>query len=120
LWACLAPGDPGLAIRLAREDACADHCADGVDACLFLTAIQSAAFFERDFDRLFSIGMEAIAGNARMARAFEDTVRWWRSAQDWRAVREMILTHYPSPNWTDVTINLCFILLAWLAGASDF
>ena len=30
LWACLAPVDPELAVRLAREDACTDHCADGL------------------------------------------------------------------------------------------
>ena len=44
LWAALAPNQPELAVRLCREDAVNDHYGDGVDACIFLTAVESAAF----------------------------------------------------------------------------
>ena len=120
LWAGLAPGDPALAVRLCREDALNDHFGDGVDACIFLTAIESAAFLESDRDRLIRTGLEFIRHNRRMTSAFTDTMRWWKEFQDLVKVRGLILEHYFSQNWTDVTINLSFILLAWIAGENQF
>ena len=120
LWACLAPADPDLAVRLAREDAATDHYDDGVDACLFLTAVESCAFIESDALKLIEKGLSYIAGNRRMTAAFTDTIRWWNETKDMLKVRSLIIENYPSHNWTDVTINLSLIILAWLAGEGDF
>ena len=120
LWACLAPADPDLAVRLAREDAATDHYDDGVDACLFLTAVESCAFIESDALKLIEKGLSYIAGNRRMTAAFTDTIKWWNETKDMLKVRSLIIENYPSHNWTDVTINLSLIILAWLAGEGDF
>lgn len=120
LWACLAPADPDLAVALAREDAATDHFDDGVDACLFLTAVESYAFVESDCRRLIEKGLSYITGNRRMTSAFTDTIAWWDETHDALQVRAKILEKYPSHNWTDVTINLSLILLSWLAGGGDF
>ena len=120
LWAGLAPADPALAVQLCREDAINDHFDDGVDACIFLTAIESAAFTESERDHLIQIGLSYIQHNQRMTAAFTDTMRWWEQYRDVTKVRGLILEHYFAQNWTDVTINLSFILLAWMAGENDF
>lgn len=120
LWACLAPGDPDLAVRLAREDASTDHYGDGVDACVFLTAVESAAFLTSDAKKLIETGLSYLAPDGRMARAFRDTITWWNETRDALCVRGKILHTYSSQNWTDVTINLSLILLSWLAGEGDF
>lgn len=120
LYACLAPADPDLAVVLCREDAFTDHYGDGADACAFLTAIESAAFIESDARRLIAVGLSYITDNIRMTRAFEDIIKWWDETRDMLSVRALILENYPSQNWTDVTINLSLIILAWLAGAGDF
>lgn len=120
LWAALAPGAPDLAVSLAREDACVDHCGDGVDACLFLTAVESAAYMQNDPEALIDIGLSYIPSDSRLSRGLCDTRRWWQESRDWQIVRRQILDKYGVANWTDVTINLCFILLAWLAGENDF
>ena len=39
LWACLAPGNPELAVKFAREDACIDHSGDGIEAEVFFAAL---------------------------------------------------------------------------------
>ena len=119
IWAVLCPGNPALAASFAREDACVDHCKEGVDACVFLAAIESAAFTQSDRQTLIETGLSYIDPDGRLAGAFRDTIRWWEAYGDILAVREKILQKYPNPNWTDVTINLCFLLLAWLAG-DDF
>lgn len=120
LWACLAPADPDLAVKIAREDAATDHYDDGVDACVFLTAVESYAFVESDMMKLIEKGLSYITGNKRMSAAFNDTIKWWNETRDMLKVRELIIENYPSHNWTDVTINLSMIILAWLAGEGDF
>ena len=72
LWACLAPGEPELAARLSREDSCTDHYADGMEACVFLSVVESAAFLEERSDdetagRLISIGLSYIPESGRLA-----------------------------------------------------
>jgi ADP-ribosylglycohydrolase len=120
LWASLAPGDPKLAVSLAREDACTDHYGDGMDACLFLTAIESAAYVEDDFDKLIQIGLSFLPAQSRFARSIMDTLRWWKEEGDCYAVRDKILEKYGVDNWTDVCINVSFTVLAWAAGSGDF
>lgn len=120
LWAALAPNQPELAVRLCREDAVNDHYGDGVDACIFLTAVESAAFTCHDREKLIATGLHYIQHNVRMTEAFTNVHKWWDELHNVKAVREQVLAHYLSDNWTDVTINLSFILLAWLAGEGDF
>lgn len=120
LWAALAPGNPDLAVAMAREDACVDHYSDGVDASLFITAIESSAYFLSDIDELISVGLSYIPADSRLANGIKDTMAWWGQDGNCLAVRQKILDKYGVLNWTDVTINLCFIVLAWLAGGGDF
>ena len=120
LWACLAPADPDLAVRMAIEDACVDHYDDGILSEVFLTALESAAFTEDDPRKLIELGLSYLPREHRMSRAFCDTVALWDKTHDPLAVREMVLTRYPSDNWTDVTVNLSFILIALLAAEGSF
>ena len=120
LWACLALGDPSLAAALAREDACTDHTENGIDAAMFLAAAESLAFVERDPAALVRAGLSCISQSGRLYRALCSVLDWWSQRLDTLAIRELILSTYPSDNWTDVSINLSFILLAWLAGGQDF
>ncbi len=120
IWACLAPGDPELAVKLATEDACIDHYGDGVSASRFLAAIESAAFVESDLRKLIEIGMSYLPKGERMKSAFTDTIAWWDETNDYIEVRSRILEKYNCENWTDVTINLSFILLALLSSENSF
>ena len=127
LWACIAPANPDLAVLFAREDACVDHFADGVDGTVFITAIESAAFVESDMNKLLEIGLSYIPAEGRMARAVRDVVAWCRETDDMFTVREKILEVYgtcewekQTINWSDVVINVAFTVLAWICGKGDF
>tara|TARA_R100000027_G_scaffold61554_3_gene52984 strand:+ start:13651 stop:15105 length:1455 start_codon:yes stop_codon:yes gene_type:complete len=120
LWACLAPGRPELAAAYAREDACLDHAGDGLYAEVLLAAMQSVAFVESNLDRIIDTGLRAIPEESEVARAIRDTRCWWNQAGDWRKVREQILDKYGHENFTNVTENLAFTLLALLEGGGDF
>lgn len=120
LWACLAPGNPELAVRLAREDACTDHYADGMEACVFLSAVESAAFAESDMTKLIETGLSYINPDGRLARGLRDSVRYINLTGDPYKARELFLHDYYVQNWTDVTINLGLILISWIASKGDF
>ncbi len=120
LWACLAPANPALAAKFARENACTDHYSDGVYAEMFLAAVESAAFVENDLIKLIDIGLKYIPDGVKLKKAFIDVINWWNDKNDILSVRELILDKYIVDNWTDVTINLCFILLSLLCCKGDF
>ena len=120
LWACLAPANPRLAAMLAREDACTDHCSDGVYAEMFLAAVESAAFTQSDLIQLIHTGMQYIPNGHKLKNAFLDVIAWWQEEGDVLRVRERILEKYYADNWTDVTINLSFIILSLLCCNGSF
>ncbi len=120
LWACLAPANPTLASTFAREDACNDHTDEGVHAEMFLSAVESSAFIEKDLLKLIDTGLSVIPDGSKLKSAFLDTIKWWNNLGDILAVRELILKNYPSANWTDVTINLSLILLSLLSCENSF
>ena len=69
IWACLAPGQPQLAVKYAYEDACIDHTGEGIYAALFCAALQSAAFAESDMQTLIDIGLSYIPADCQVANA---------------------------------------------------
>ncbi len=120
LWACLAPGDPALAVRYAYEDACLDHAGDGLYAEIFFAALESAAFVDSDVATLIETGLNHIPPETRLAQAIRNTVSWSRELNDRQVVRTRILEHYHSDNFTDVVMNVPFVILALLFGNGDF
>lgn len=120
LWACLAPGDPALAAAYAREDACLDHAEEGLWAEVWLAALQSAAFVESDLQKVIDVGFQFIPADSEIRAAIEDTRSWWEASGDWKEVRVRILEKYGHENFTNVTENLAFTLLALLDGDGDF
>ena len=120
LWACLAPGNPDLAVKMAIEDGCTDHADDGIHAIMFLAALESMAFTETDVEKMIEKAISYIPEDAKMGRAFRDAVKWYNETKDPVEVRSRILENYSSENWTDVTINVSFILTALLHSKGDF
>ena len=120
LWACLAAGNPRLAAAYAYEDACVDHAGEGIWAEVFLAALEAAAFVERDPNRLLDIALAELPVASELRQAVNNTRLWWELGHAWEPVRHNILQGYGQDNFTDVVMNLCFIVLGWLASGGDF
>lgn len=119
-WACIAPANPNLAVTFAKEDACTDHTDDGVYAEMFLAALESAAFCEDDLGKLIEIGFTYVPEYSRLYAVLHDTLKWYEDSKDVLKVRERILEKYKTDNWTDVRINLSFILLSLISCEGSF
>lgn len=120
IWACLAPGQPDLAAAYAYEDACMDHAGEGIHAAVFIAALQSMAFVEQDADVILDRAMQFIPSDSELHAAIADVRRWWAASGDWAAVQRRLAERYLTDNFTDVVINLGYIVLGWLAGRGDF
>ena len=120
IWACLAPGQPELAAAFAYEDACVDHIGDGIYAEQFLAALESMAFVESDINKLLDAGLKFIPADSRLALAINDTREWCRLSDNPAIIREKILKKYGCENFTDVVMNIPFVVMALLLSKGDF
>ena len=120
IWACVAAGRPVLAAALAREDALVDHHGDGVWAEMFLAALESDLFTSRDLRVSIRAGLDVIPADSRLARGLQQVIRWHGDGLTWDETRRETLREFGSHNFTDVTVNLCFILIGLLFGENDF
>ncbi|HMP75093.1 MAG TPA: ADP-ribosylglycohydrolase family protein [Kiritimatiellia bacterium] len=120
IWACLFPGRPALAAAYAREDALVDHHGNGVWAEMFLAAAESAAFATRDLSAILASGLSVIPADSRLARALRSVIAWHTDGVPWAEARARVHREFGHHNFTDVTVNLSFILIGLLYGGGDF
>lgn len=95
IWACIAPGYPALAARFAYNDAIVDHGdGEGVYGEMFCAALESAAFVERDLQRLLRIGLSYIPADCGVAQAVQHVVQAHAAGRSWRETRDSLLTGF--------------------------
>ncbi len=119
IWACVIPGNPELAAEYAEKDAVLDHAGESVYAERFLAALESAAFVESDWDRLYDIGLAQVPRSSRLYRLISDVRRWCARDDDWRMVRSRIIRDYGHPDCTNLFQNIGITLLALHFGRGD-
>jgi beta-mannanase/ADP-ribosylglycohydrolase len=120
-WACLLPGCPALAARYAFEDACVDHgVSEGTWAELFTTALQSAAFVERDLRRLIDIGLAWVPPGSAVGEAVRSAVDAHARGLDLKAARGRVVEVTKGTGWFQAPRNVGFLALGLLYGEGDF
>jgi len=75
-WAMVAPGDPERAAQLAKTAATVSHDGEAVYAAQVLAAMESAAFVERDVNRLLDVGLGFIPADSIIRRLVDDVRNW--------------------------------------------
>ena len=120
IWACLAPGAPDAAIRLAYCDACCDHDGEGIYAELFTAAMESAAFVVKDIRELIRIGLAKIPPDCRIARAVKCACDAYDRGLELKAARAAILEDSRDLGMFQGPANLGFVTLGLLYGEGDF
>lgn len=120
IWGCIAPGNPALAAELAEKDGVLDHAGPSVEAEKFLAALEAAAFFESDLDKLVETGLTVIPEESRTAQLIRDVRRWCKASGDWRYVRSQVIREYGHPDCTNMFQNVGITLLSLYFGGGDF
>lgn len=121
IWACLNPGNPDEAIKFAFKDACIDHgVGEGTYAAVFVAALESAAFFEKDIRKLIDIGLTKIPADCRMAKAIKLLLDNYDKGIDWVTTRNDLVKQSEDIGWFQAPANVAFAILGILYGKGDF
>ncbi|MGI6262202.1 MAG: ADP-ribosylglycohydrolase family protein [Acutalibacteraceae bacterium] len=121
IWACLYPGNPVRAVRMAYEDACVDHgIGEGTAAAMFVAAMESAAFVLRDLRALIRIGLASIPENCRVAQSVRLVCKAFDDGEDWKTARQLLVEDSADLGWFQAPANVAFVLLGMLYGGGDF
>lgn len=119
IWGLISAGNPELAGAYAYNDACLDHAENSVYAEQFMAAAESAAFVEDDLRVIIDIAMSYIPSECKLAKCFCDVLSCYDAGMDWIAARKRVLDRYSHPDFTNVTQNMGFVLIALLYGGGD-
>jgi ADP-ribosylglycohydrolase len=121
IWACLFPGNPLMAARLAREDACVDHgMAEGTYAEIFSASVESAAFLIHERDTLINFGLTMIPSDCRVSRAVRTAIRAREEGKTWKEARAEVIRDTEDMGWFQAPRNVAFTIIGWLYGDGDF
>ncbi len=89
-WAFAAAGKPALAAEFAWRDAAWTHERNGIYSAMMFAAMQSAAFVERDPERLIGIGLGQIPAECRLTGRIRDCLEWASSEPDFESCMERL------------------------------
>jgi hypothetical protein len=119
IWGLILPGNPKLAADLCEIDGTLDHYGNSVYFERFWSAMISAAFFERDVERLIETGLKYIPADSRAYRLIADTVGFCKRYNDFDFIRSRLIADYGHCDCTNSFVNIGITLAALLTESVD-
>jgi len=119
LWACVAPGDPALAAKLAALGATSDSSDALFQARQFLAALGARAFIEPDLDLCLDSALEFLPRDSLLQRLVRDTRTWCETVPEDETRRRIMNTSLP-PDLDNLFRDIALALRAMHYGESDF
>lgn len=120
IWACVAPGNPNIAVKYAYEDAIIDHAGgESIYGEMFNAAVEAAAFVIADRDKLLEIGLSYIPQDSKTAVCIKAAIEAFKKGMDWKDARNYVLNKSFSKIAQYSPVNLGFEIIGWLYG-KDF
>jgi ADP-ribosylglycohydrolase len=122
-WALVSPGNPGLAVELARKAASVSHDGEAICAAQLVAAMEAQAFVDPRIDQLIETGLSYLPRDCLITRLVNDVRNWRRTDDNWRLTRERIEKTYgydKFPGNCHVIPNHAIIILSLLYSEDDF
>jgi len=117
IWACLHPGHPQAAARMAWKDSALDHAGgEGMHGEMFWAAVESAAFVEHDPVTLIRIGLSMIPLSSHIARSIREALWCWQNGKPWGEARERVASRFGHLQPCNAVPNHGFTIIGWLYG----
>ncbi len=122
-YGMVAPGDPQLAVTLARKSARVSHDGEAVNGALVVAAMVSAAFVEKDMETLLDIGVSVIPADSLIARVHHDVRAWSKQDGDWQKTFARIEETYGYAKYgggCHMVPNHALMVMAWSYAPDSF
>jgi ADP-ribosylglycohydrolase len=123
-WGLIAPGDPALAVDLARRAASVSHDGEAIYGAQVIAALISQAFVESDLDKLLDTATTFISADSIINRLIAD-IRDWHATDpiDWHAGRARLAAQYGYDKYggnCHIVPNHGLVILSLLYSQGDF
>ena len=123
-WGLIAPGDPALAVDLARRAASVSHDGEAIYGAQVIAALIAQAFIEADLDKLIDTAVAFIPIDSIIYRLIAD-IRNWHAAdpEDWYAARAKLAAKYGYDKYggnCHIVPNHGLVTLSLLYSGGDF
>jgi hypothetical protein len=122
-WGMIAPGDPELAVDLARRAASVSHDGEAIYGAQVIAAMEAQAFVQSDLNQLLDGAVSFIPNDSIIYRLIADLRDWHAELPDWRSARELVAAHYGYDKYRGnchMVPNHALIIMALLYGDDDF
>ena len=124
-WGLVAPGRPDLAAQMAAKAASVMHDGNGVYGGVFIAALVSAAFTQKDVRALIETGLSFIPADCEYMRAVRAVMAYQTEHPEagWRDCFQFVKANFGYdryPGACHIIPNACVIILALLYGGGDF
>ncbi len=122
-WAMVSPGNPELAVDLAKRASSVSHDGEAIYGARVIAAMESQAFVENDLNKLIDCAVSFIPKDSVIYRMIEDIRTWHSKEKDWRKARELLAQHYGYDKYggnCHMVPNHGLIILSLLYGDDDF
>ena len=119
----VAPGRPGLAVKLASDAARVSHDGEAVYAAMVVAAMVSLAFEEKNMNNLLDAAIKFIPADSLIAQVHSDVRRWCAFDGDWEKTYTRIADKYGYQIYggnCHVIPNHALMVMAWSYGQNDF
>ncbi|HNR96814.1 MAG TPA: ADP-ribosylglycohydrolase family protein [Anaerolineae bacterium] len=94
IWGLLCPGRPLAACRFAALDAVISHRGNGIYGALFVAALVSLAFVQRDLSDLVRAALAFVPPRSRLAALLKRSFTWRAQCATWEAALEAYQREY--------------------------
>ena len=121
VWACLAPGYPGIARKYAFYDASVDHgISEGTVAELFTVTLESEAFVNNNIRSVIEHALDNIPADSRVAAAVRLVIECYNKGIPYRETREKVVQQSADIGFFQAPANVAFVVIGLLYGEGDF
>jgi ADP-ribosylglycohydrolase len=120
IWACLFPGQAGIAGYFASQDASVDHHNEGVWGEVYIAAAESIAFTTSDIRKALENGLNYIPADSRISLVVNYIFELHDKKTLYKDLRALIMERFGSHSFTDCVMNIGFMVAALLWGENDF
>ena len=122
-WAMVAPGDPELAVDLARRAASVSHDGEAIYGAQVLAAMEAQAFVDSNIESLIDTGLSFIPKDSVIYCMINDIREWRAREPNWRAAFGLLGANYGYDKYggnCHMVPNHGLIVLSLLYGGDDF
>lgn len=119
----VAPGKPKLAAEMAQRSASVSHDGEAIYGAQVVAAMVSAAFVEKNMNKLLDIGASMIPADSQIAAVHRDVRAWARQDKDWRKTYKRIERKYGYTKHSGgchMIPNHAIMVMAWAYAPDDF